>query len=554
MALLTFPVELLRPIIAYAFPDDFESFALTCKFIHSACFPFIAKHNFLKQRYRHFHFVRSDEDENEDCSSSLQLLARIAEERLIAQYITFADLKNDRPPVERDVGQERIDRMKESGKLLALLQNSPYLEAAGLDASQVMEHMYNRYVSMDDCSILNEGEELAATLLLTLLPNTTHLAMDKEWPVYHARNTNIGRSALLDEIVERANDPRDYTAGLSKISDILPSTAWGYENRHALAIFSPLLSIKSVKSFKAGGCIALDDNYTGKAFPLPPYETFGYGLEEVDLVGACVNADELRKFLSRTKRLKKFRLSYETKWHGCGHDWDAGATMAMIEEEVADTLEALSFSIITCFGSIETSIAPFMKKFKQLKELELDIRTLLPEESHITKGKKFDKFAIPPLRDMLPATIEKLRLLVTNINDPKQSDALSFLFQDFSKDQEENFPNLEEIVIRRLWTEEIAKQRHQRDWTFTSHTQTLQEELEEDSRNERVSSNTRSKDSSSLASKQADKKDWKTDLRELRPGINVSFVKAKGCENVVGNVLPEFLPDWCARYEVYCIA
>jgi len=53
-----------------------------------------------------------------------------------------------------------------------------------------------------------------------------------------------------------------------------------------------------------------------------------------------------------------------------------------------------------------------MKKFKQLKELELDIRTLLPEESFITKEKKFDKVIIPRLRDMLPSTIEKLCLLV----------------------------------------------------------------------------------------------------------------------------------------------
>jgi len=57
---------------------------------------------------------------------------------------------------------------------------------------------------------------------------------------------------LLDEIAKRANDPSDSSAGLSKLTSILPSTAWGYENKWPLSAFTPFLSIKSVRNFCVG--------------------------------------------------------------------------------------------------------------------------------------------------------------------------------------------------------------------------------------------------------------------------------------------------------------
>jgi hypothetical protein len=46
---------------------------------------------------------------------------------------------------------------------------------------------------------------------------------------------------LLDEIVKKANNPSDSTAGLSRLASILPSTPWGYETKWQLSAFTPFL-------------------------------------------------------------------------------------------------------------------------------------------------------------------------------------------------------------------------------------------------------------------------------------------------------------------------
>jgi hypothetical protein len=64
------------------------------------------------------------------------------------------------------------------------------------------------------------------------------------------------------------------------------------------------------------------------------------------MAGGLVDHIEVRKFLSRIPRLRSFAFNFECKWHGCGSDWDAGAFMAAVEDEVGDTLEKLSLTIV----------------------------------------------------------------------------------------------------------------------------------------------------------------------------------------------------------------
>jgi hypothetical protein len=85
------------------------------------------------------------------------------------------------------------------------------------------------------------------------------------------------------------------------------------------------------------------------------------------MAGGLVDHIEVRKFLSRTPRLRSFAFNFECKWHGCGSDWDAGAFMAAVEDEVGDTLEKLSLTIVWVLDG--TTGIKSMKKSRKLTEV-----------------------------------------------------------------------------------------------------------------------------------------------------------------------------------------
>jgi hypothetical protein len=327
MALLSLPNELLGRIVEKTMPEGFGNFVLSCKAVYQAGTHLIEEHNTLRRRYRHFRYEGDGNLSDQDtCASSLQLIARIAEDPRIAKYIAVADFKADgRAWKDGSIQKPLHEHVNNSSEFRALLEKSTYLRDTGDDASIVLEHLTAHFEPYKGTHIL------AATLLLTLLPNVTQLSLPKRWELWGDSKT-WDASSLLDAIVKRANDPRDSAAGLSKLDSILPSIAWGYDTRWKLSTFIPFLSIESVRKFCAGSTRALDNGYRGYPFEAPKYETFGRGLEVVELVAAVVDAIELRKFLSRIPRLKAFRLkafrvSYETQWSGCGPHFDASAVM-----------------------------------------------------------------------------------------------------------------------------------------------------------------------------------------------------------------------------------
>jgi hypothetical protein len=245
-----------------------------------------------------------------------------------------------------------------------------------------------------------------------------------------------------------------------------------------------------MRRFCAGSTRAIDDGYTGAPFDIPEYETFGMGLEVVELVGAVVDGKELGKFLSRMPRLKTFRLSYETKWHGCGHDFDAAAAMTAIEDAVGDQLEELSFSILNCYGEVETRVDS-MKKFTKLRKLELDIGVVI---WGLYEGDQTAMLLdeVPVLGDLLPPSVESLHLLADHVN--AHNHTFARLFSRIDADVEK-LPNLKRIVIR----------------TFA------------EDPSEQSSSGT---DVGSW--KDTNVQGWKADLKALEPSVEVEFVEVNG--------------------------
>lgn len=437
----------------HTLPESFENVSMTCKSIYIKSTSLRTRHNDLKTRYQDFSYDLFDdadadgEDDTErvaeqlanqleNCYSSLQLLLRIADDPLIMEYIVTADFKNDRIPNDYRFTEAVAQQAKESKNLLSLLGNSSYFHHAGYDPERLLDHLVTKFGPENGTS------GVAATFLLTLLPNVTTLSLPEEWVTYDWGDSKDfwERDPALEDLTIRANDPNDPTAGLSKLTSIIPSVASGYDTRWALEMFNPFLSIRTVTSFIAGGCVAVEDGYTGMPFPNPSDENYGVNIEEVILAGSVVDAEELQKFLERLPKLKHLKISYETKWHGCGHDMDANAIFAAIESTTGDTLESLTFAVHSCYGDV--SIVKPPKQFTKLKELELDSQVLMGVNSATT---------VSPLVDLVPASVERFCLLVERMEDygPK----LNRLFEGFVADIGEKLPNLKEVVIRYLGEE-----------------------------------------------------------------------------------------------------
>lgn len=264
----------------------------------------------------------------------------------------------------------------------------------------------------------------------------------------------INQVELLNDIANEANNNPCSRASLSKLTTILPSTGFGYDKRRQLSSFVPFLTIRSVRNFYTGSCLAINDGRTEIPFELPYPYTFHSSLEVVELAGTAVDPTELKKFLTGLPRLRSLKLCFEVKWHGCGGYANAAAIMDAIEENTCETLETLSFSLLWYHGGRESGVKS-MKRFKRLKEAELDINWLRgpPMEEHHVRWRDSEKFFlssdIPHLVDILPSSIEKLILLVEKHQKlPERTSEMNKLFENIAPEKDRKLPNLKEIVIR----------------------------------------------------------------------------------------------------------
>ena len=460
MKLLELPTEVLRLIVEETLPEGFESFTLTCRKIYTLCEDRLAKHNQLRRMYRNFRYKRlrsaandPDFQDRHDIWSSLALIHAIGQEPLIARYIITADLKGgvafdeyaDDTEEAETIYQRTIAELKSSGSLRQLLEQSSHLREAGEDVQDWFD------------SLVKDGEEIhhADTFLLTLLPNVEKVSLsencrDQPFPDNPPEGTpDIWK--LLDVIPRLANT-NDATASLSKLKVIEPTPFAGYECRYAMQTMAPLLAINSMREFYGGSLIAVNDNYTGKDFD-PRYATLGANLETVELAGCCMTARQCAKFTRGMKNLKSFKLAYEVKWHGCGHDWSAGQFVAALMNGVGGTLECLSLSIYTWVGDLFTAITD-LRGFTKLKELELDTQMIVGPP--YTSDMGFDEDlhevvdvppAIPRLLDLLPPSLEKLDLLTDASESSTQ--CLQALFTDFVAEKDTILPHLKHVTIRR---------------------------------------------------------------------------------------------------------
>ncbi|KAJ0382930.1 hypothetical protein COL922a_011526 [Colletotrichum nupharicola] len=446
MALLGLPLELLQRIIKETIPESIENVAVTCTSLHNASKIYLDEHNRLRKRYKHFsyskytllsqrgprhtwkgHWDPVTQETGIEIQVATELIQEIVRNPVIPRYIETADLKGNvgmtdapddlvdehpalHPIFPRIKDEDIIDRVRN------LLNDSPYLAEAGVDSEAWLSGM------LDDTS----GH--AEVLLLTLLTNVRELALPQSWDHIPGRNSGHLRYGeetprsdrkiiwpVLDALARRANDPTISEAGLSKLEVYRPFTGTGYECRNEMTVNTPFLAIKSVREAYIGGCIALDDGYTGMPFD-PEYPEYSTRLERLELVGCTFGPEEMRELLSRLPNLKCLHFAYETKWHGCGHNLDAGAMMNAIMECTGETLEELSMWMMVHYGTAGRTLVD-MKAFKRLKSLHIDGLTLMGpefdkanEEYEIADAPDvcpLDEMAAPRALDLLPPSLEK---------------------------------------------------------------------------------------------------------------------------------------------------
>jgi hypothetical protein len=142
------------------------------------------------------------------------------------------------------------------------------------------------------------------------------------------------------------------------------------------------------------------------------------------------------------------KLNYSATLYDVGNEMEASTLMSTIEEEVGEMLEILSFSVLYC-DSITMGVKP-LKKFSSLKSLELHLRVLIDHAERKSKilfglptGGAQD---LPSMCTLLPSTLEKLCLMVDNINTSSRH--LIALFSDLSTEIHDRLPNLKNIIIR----------------------------------------------------------------------------------------------------------
>lgn len=456
-SLLELPLELLCQIVEETIPAGFEAAALSCRTLFAASAPFRAQYATHRKRFRHFAFSQKLDSgsDSEDCwdeiaqetgiriTTTRELLEYIALDHSVIRYIQSIDLR-DHADLEEDEDLSASLEAEVSETLKKLVLASPFMEAFNGDPDEWVRQIRWSGIYAD-------------VFLLTLLSHVRTLNLHPRWEEV---DQSDGRDPLvskrlwpvLNMITYRANNAEEFpNTPLSRLSVVKPSRDEGYEERSPLTPFVPFLAINSVSEVSLRSCLFIDDGYTGIEFD-PMVECYSTNLRKLSL-NACVGgAKELSELLSRIPNLEIFEYSHETKWHGCGHNWNIGVFLATVQDVCAKTVKELSVTIFMQYGNTGATLVD-MTGFHKLAALELDIDMLCSppydpsmKDCQSDDGEVAGSPAWPKLRDMLPTTIERLNLCLNTFNED-HLECITHLIEGLSDARPTKLPHLEKLSI-----------------------------------------------------------------------------------------------------------
>jgi hypothetical protein len=462
-SLLGLPLELLCQIVEETIPADFEAIALSCKTLFAVSTPFRAQYATRRKRFRNFKFSRKLNQNLEGAKNSQsaeywdgitqetgirimttrELLEHIALDHSVAQYIQSIDLRGPEDEEEEEEVSTSLEaEVPETLKNLVL--SSPFIEAFGGNPVDWIRQIRSSAIYAD-------------VFLLTLLPQLRKVSLHPRWDELdpldtHNTLTHERLWPVLKQITHQANHAEEFpNAPLSMLSVVQPSRDIGYEERSPLTPFVPFLAINSVSEVSLTSCIFYDDGYTGIKFD-PLVESYSTNLRKLTLESCIAGAEELSQLLSRIPNLEIFEFSHETKWHGCGHNWNIGAFLDTVQNVCAKTLKELSVTISYQYGNIGATLVD-MTRFQKLVVLELDIDMLCSAAydssmRHLDwdELESVDSSAWPRLIDMLPATIERLNLCLNTFSDD-HLECITHLIEGLPDSRATKLPHLDALSI-----------------------------------------------------------------------------------------------------------
>ncbi|KAF2202682.1 hypothetical protein GQ43DRAFT_391657 [Delitschia confertaspora ATCC 74209] len=466
MRLLDLPGELIDEIINYTCPDGLESFALSCKAVYQRAYTQMEKHNALRTQWQH-----TRNDTTARYADSLRILSKICAAPRIGWYIEQLDLWDKRVGVEGEVVDDFREDSEVMERVRSAVRASSFLRDAGVDADEWWEKIT---VEDDDGADPDDwlGTPFTDVFLLSLLPNLRELQLYRGTyfgPVQPPPNDEVLLVKVLDAIVARANSDNEDGGekALGKLRTILPFLAEGYEERAPLQCLEPFLRLHSLQELFGVSLIAVEDGYTGVPFSWLHPGQISY-LKRIELAYCCMDSEGIWTLLSRTPHLTSFAYSHQSKWHGCEHNWNAGAFIEAIARTVGPTLTSLAITVDLLRVNIINGASSF-HSFPQLQHLEIGMQVFYgpPVESGQERGINLENSDgtlwtendIPCLGSMLPDLIRTCDL--NTDFDSLHTKALDSLLKNIKEERTQRLKELECVTVRQ-WLHGTAQPQTQR--------------------------------------------------------------------------------------------
>ncbi|OAG02098.1 uncharacterized protein CC84DRAFT_1189420 [Paraphaeosphaeria sporulosa] len=459
MGFLSLPPEIIDVILDLSLPSGIQGLSLVCKAIHGRARSQIERHNALKRQWGSANNYRTGK-----LDDTLGILNAIALNPLVAEYIEYLDLWDERPLDEEETEvldfRGDVDAMERVKDFVVSL---PFLTEAGIDT----EAWWNRMMQEEGTRTDEDNTEVSCTTitLLGVLPNLKSIRLDPGW-----QNFNPGAElyslplAGLTSIIERSSHVgASRQRPLSQVKTILPFMHGGYEEKAALQSIQPFLELGAVSEVYLVSAVAVDDGYTGYPFEWRT-PTLAPQLTRLELASCCMDAEGISELLRHTPALKTFKYSHETKWHGCEHDWNAGTFVEAVARHCGNTITNLAITIDEIYGEIINGVSS-LHSFPNLEFLEVDVYIFRgpPVESGQTQGgdamvpegeTAWCEDDIPCIGSMMPSNIVEVHIN-TDFPIPDEN-ALNSLLKNLRSQRQERLFKLERCIIRQ-YTAESAR-------------------------------------------------------------------------------------------------
>ena len=462
MPLLGLPPELLDHIITLTFRHGgFKSVVQACKTTYYIGKPLIPRYNQLTRSWG-----ATCVNSRDSLPGPLDVIRAILVDPDIAWFIESLDLRNSAFPAAREETDKLGD--DEMRALRDVMEQCPYLIPAGQNIGDWISNMGldpledNEGDSRDNVEVLI----YRTTFLLSLLPSLEELTLPDKWVYFQDTQSSCGEviKAIID-MVRHSGSSDDLPLG--KLERLHPFEHIEYDPhpRSGLGIVAPFMALPNLKALEVSNLIAVDDGHTGIPFEWP-YPEFESNVLSVILDGCCVDAGGIAELLKHTPQIKSLTYSHHTKWHGCQHDWDAGAFVDAIAEQCGETLTELSVTTGDLFGDVETGIVS-LKNFKSLQKATLDVSVFcappldsgkrLGTRGPAPKPEDWTIQDIPHLSGILPGSMKYVQLIANN-DDAAMTALRKLLGGLVDLTASRMFPRLERLIVRHtrnpIWTAE----------------------------------------------------------------------------------------------------